>query len=52
VVDVVRDPHSPFAEIKARPTVPVSRLEDVLLLEREGATKPDQKARKAVRSAP
>jgi rod shape-determining protein MreC len=33
VVDVVRDPHSPFAEITAHPAVPVSRLEDVLLLE-------------------
>ncbi|HKJ87973.1 MAG TPA: rod shape-determining protein MreC, partial [Gammaproteobacteria bacterium] len=28
VVKVVRDPHSPFAEITARPSVPVSRLED------------------------
>ncbi len=33
VTEVVRDPHSPFAEITARPAVPVSRLEDVLLLE-------------------
>ncbi|MFP4560707.1 MAG: rod shape-determining protein MreC [Thiohalorhabdus sp.] len=33
VQEVVRDPHSPFAEITARPTVPVSRLEDVLLLD-------------------
>lgn len=33
VADVVRDPHSPFAEVTAKPAVPVSRLEDVLLLE-------------------
>jgi rod shape-determining protein MreC len=36
VVKVVRDPHSPFAEITARPAVPVSRLEDVLLLDLGG----------------
>lgn len=36
VVEVVRDPHSPFAEITARPAVPVSRLEDVLLLDLGG----------------
>lgn len=33
VTEVVRDPHSPFAEITAKPSVPVTRLEDVLLLE-------------------
>lgn len=52
VVDVVRDPHSPFAEIKARPTVPVSRLEDVLLLERGDHGEAEGRARQADRSAP
>ncbi|WP_176758769.1 rod shape-determining protein MreC [Thiohalorhabdus denitrificans] len=42
VEEVVRDPHSPFAEITARPTVPVSRLEDVLLLEQDTQEPPEQ----------
>ncbi|MEF8793633.1 rod shape-determining protein MreC [Thiohalorhabdus sp.] len=52
VVEVVRDPRSPFAKVKARPAVPLSRLEDVLLLEREDKTEPGEQARQAGRSAP
>lgn len=52
VVKVVRDPHSPFARITARPAVPVSRLEDVLLLNL-GETGPgDQTDHQARRSRP
>ena len=45
VVKVVRDPHSPFAEITARPAVPVSRLEDVLLLDLGGKGGPSPRSR-------
>ncbi|MFA9462113.1 rod shape-determining protein MreC [Thiohalorhabdus methylotrophus] len=49
VVEVVRDPHSPFAEITARPAVPVSRLEDVLLLE-EGKPGPEKQEEEQVQA--
>jgi rod shape-determining protein MreC len=46
VTEVVRDPHSPFASVTAHPAVPVSRLEDVLLLELKGGTgEPERAAR-------
>ena len=45
VVKVLRDPHSPFAEITARPAVPVSRLEDVLLLDLGGKGGPLPRSR-------
>jgi len=47
VIKVVRDPHAPFAEITARPAVPVSRLEDVLLLDLGGKGPGDQIGRQA-----
>jgi len=52
VIKVVRDPHSPFAEVTARPAVPVSRLEDVLLLDLEGEGAPATPARQAGKGKP
>jgi rod shape-determining protein MreC len=42
VIEVVRNPHAPFAEITARPVVAVNRLEDVLLLETQAPARDPQ----------
>lgn len=52
VVEVIREPHSPFLDVTARPAVPVSRLEDVLLLEQEAPGDPDRTASVARSGAP
>ncbi len=52
VDQVVREPHSPFLEVTARPTVPVSKLEDVLLLEQEARGDPNGTGSVARNGAP